>query len=138
MGIKIKGHDIGYRFNNYAIDLMPQIKGAVTVLSAHILRVLWGGYQGLCYYKQIDPEITFQDLVDWADEHIDEDVYQPFFVQMTTDFQNSQSFKKKKDKLAKQEADASGASTIEKKNSTLPTFTPSSGEQSDLLPDSTT
>lgn len=72
--IKINGRNVGFKFNiNRAIESIGFIKGVVAVSSLS-MAMIWCGYQAWCFVKQIDEEITFEEMIDWmeADENQDQ------------------------------------------------------------------
>lgn len=69
MIIEINGKKVGTKFNNYAMEQIAAVKGSG---SFHfIISVIWGGYLGYCFVKQVEPEITFEEIIDWVDNATD-------------------------------------------------------------------
>lgn len=65
--ILINGKNIGLKFNMYAAENLSNIKGNPTT-SANIVRMVWAGVLGNSFVKQIDPEVTFEDVADWVED----------------------------------------------------------------------
>lgn len=65
--ITINGKAIGLRFNYQAVIETSAIKGTSNT-SKNIISIIWGGIMGHAFVKQQEPEITFEELVDWYEE----------------------------------------------------------------------
>lgn len=64
--ITVNGKTIGLKFNMYAIERYNEIKGIGG--AKHAVAMVYGGMLGNCFVKQIEPEISFEEIVDWVDE----------------------------------------------------------------------
>lgn len=67
--VSINGKTIGLKFSMYAGENLSSVKGNPTS-SANIVRIIWVGVLGNAYTKQIEPEITFEEVVDWVEDKI--------------------------------------------------------------------
>jgi hypothetical protein len=65
--IMIQGKRIGLKFNMYAFEQYETIKGKAGNIK-NFTTVIWIGYLGNCYAKQIEPDLTFEQISDWVDE----------------------------------------------------------------------
>jgi len=64
--IDINGKKVGLKFNMYAGENLSSVKGNPTT-SANIVRMVWAGILGNAFVKQIEPEVSFEDVVEWVD-----------------------------------------------------------------------
>jgi hypothetical protein len=53
----------------YAIEQFEQVKGRAGNIK-NFTTIIWAGLLGNAYVKQIEPELTFEDISDWVDEQI--------------------------------------------------------------------
>jgi hypothetical protein len=67
--IEISGRKVGLKFNMYAIEQFEQVKGRAGNIK-NFTTIIWAGLLGNAYVKQIEPELTFEDISDWVDEQI--------------------------------------------------------------------
>lgn len=73
MIIEIANKKIGVKFNNYAIEQLPTIKKSDKSYYAFLSTLIWCGYLGWCYAKQLDEDLTFEDVSDWVDSSINDE-----------------------------------------------------------------
>lgn len=92
--------DAGFKFNiNYAFESLISMKGIINFTSLGTA-MIFCAYKAWCYAKQIDEELTFEDILDWIDSGNNEDI-----IRMLTDeFQSSPVWKKVQESLKKNEA----------------------------------
>jgi hypothetical protein len=116
------------KFNNYAITyIFPRIKSPIDFPVGNVLRLMWSAYSGYCYAKQIEPDVTFEEMGDWLEENMSKQEFYSYFEQLNNDFKESKAYKDliKKGALAAEE--------VEKKSlSQTRTYIPTSLEQSDV------
>lgn len=70
--MQVNGKEFGVKYNMYAQEQYSSIKGTGKAMIANIMALMWIGYLGWCYVKQIEPEFTFEevsDFVESADEN---------------------------------------------------------------------
>jgi|GEM_PF-3313361 hypothetical protein len=67
--IEISGRKTGLKFNMYAIERMGEIKGVPVSGVRYITALVYGGILGNAYAKQVEPEFTFEDVLEWVDEN---------------------------------------------------------------------
>lgn len=65
--ISINGKAIGLRFNQQAVIEMSAVKGS-SGITKNVISIIWGGILGFAFMKQQDPDISFEELVDWYEE----------------------------------------------------------------------
>jgi len=61
------------KFNYYAIEQFGKVKGEADSNVVYTVRLLYCGYLGYCFAKQQAPEITYEEILDWLDESIDDE-----------------------------------------------------------------
>jgi len=64
--VEINGKKVGLKFNMYAAENLNSIKGNPTS-GANIIRMVWAGIIGNAFIKQIEPEVSFEEVADWAE-----------------------------------------------------------------------
>lgn len=65
--IEVNGKNVGLKFNMYALEQFQSIKGNNT-LTKYIATVIYAGVLGNAYVKQIEPELTFEEVNDFYEE----------------------------------------------------------------------
>lgn len=64
--VEINEKKVGLKFNMYAAENFTNVIGSQTS-SANIVRMIWAGILGNAFVKQIDPEVSFEDVADWVE-----------------------------------------------------------------------
>lgn len=96
--VKINGHDAGFKFNNFAIELLGSVKGISETASGFGTALIYCAYRGWCFYRQIDERLTFQDIADWVDSSINNPEIDTMIGQITADLLQSEYWKKTQSK----------------------------------------
>lgn len=65
--INLGGVERGLKFNIYGIEKMTE-KMRGSSLMAFAYAMVWGGLQGNSYAKELEPDYTFDQVIDWVDE----------------------------------------------------------------------
>lgn len=65
--ITINGIAVGLKFNRYAIEQGLLVKGG-SGLYKELISQVWGGILGFAFAKQIEPPVTFEQVLDWIEE----------------------------------------------------------------------
>lgn len=66
-----KGNDIpgsneyGLKFNNYALEIMSNKMGGSAMSFTYAM--VYGGMRGNSYAKEVEPDYTFENVIDWID-----------------------------------------------------------------------
>lgn len=64
--VEINGKPVGLKFNMYATETYSN--GVKTGgLSGNIVKMVWAGIIGNAFVKQIEPELTFEDVAEWVE-----------------------------------------------------------------------
>ena len=66
--MQIKGKEFGVKFNNYAMEQLSQVKGFTDNTFGFSAAMVWGGYCGWAFAKQLERELTFENISDWVEE----------------------------------------------------------------------
>jgi hypothetical protein len=102
--------ELGIKFNNYAIEQLTAVKGNTGGYYGFVTAIVWGGYLGHCFDKQIEPELSFGEVSDWVDEATPEQL-NPIAEQ----FRSSKSYEKmmkKSTESTDKEADTSASGEL--------------------------
>ena len=94
MIIKIAGKDVGIKFNNFAIEQLGKIKGSESSYYAYIATLVWCGYLGYCFVKQIEQELDFEAVSDWVDSSVNDESILPEIQKVSEAYAESQIFKR--------------------------------------------
>lgn len=64
--IELGGQMRGLKFNNFGLDIMLQnvVKDSN---ASTVYGMIYGGLRGNSYAKQVEPEYTFEQVIDWID-----------------------------------------------------------------------
>lgn len=66
-GVDIPGsNERGLKFNNYGLEIMAGKMGGSALSFAYAM--IYGGLMGNSYAKEIEPEYSFENVIDWIDE----------------------------------------------------------------------
>lgn len=65
--IEINGKKVGLKFNMAAGESLATVKGAKSTYS-NIVTIVWAGILGNAFVKQIDPEVTFEEVAEWVED----------------------------------------------------------------------
>ncbi len=121
MQIEISGKKVGIKFNKFAIEelgKMPYLKKFVEKKNkepvntyGYSICVILAGYKGWCFLRDIDEEITKEDISEWVDKSfVDESINQQIAAilqyYMESDFHAS--VQKKSLELTETESQANG------------------------------
>lgn len=93
MTITIAGKELGIRFNNHAIEKLIGVKGNMTN-SAWVISIVWGGICGYEFAKQIDEQITFEDVIHYVDNSFEDDIAKQKIMDVQKEFYESQEYTK--------------------------------------------
>lgn len=103
MIININGKELGIKFNNRAIEKLGDVKD-MGLGFGFITSIVWGGYCGYCFAKQIETYwtdadgkchgFTFEDISEWVDSSIDNEEIAKQIREIQHEYQESQSYQR--------------------------------------------
>ena len=96
MIIKINNIDAGFKFNNYAFEHLPLMKGVDSFTSMGTA-MIFCAYKGWCYARQKDEQLTFENIIDWIDSGENEDIVR----ELIAEFENSSTWKQVQESVKK-------------------------------------
>lgn len=111
MTIYLKGRDskgkecefeAGFKFNNFAFEQYADLKN-ITTLSASTIAMMYCGYKGWCFAKQIDEKLCFEDFSDYVDMALDDENVRRNLKLISEEMVRSNHWKKVEENLKKNE-----------------------------------
>ena len=117
MELTVNGKTLGVKFNNYAIEQLANVKGTNRSLYANATAMVWVGYLGWCYVRQIDEELTFEEVSDFVDQANADEQLAPKLVEIIGEYKKSQAYLKLMKKQTEDAKAAPGEGEPEEKKS---------------------
>jgi len=68
--IEIGGKKVGLKFTMYAVEQIGKLKGREDSVVRYYTGLIYGGALGNAYAKQIEPQISFEDANDFAEQQL--------------------------------------------------------------------
>lgn len=125
MIIEIKGKQVGLKFNRYAIEELGRMpafqkiaadKKAGLNTTGFSMALIFCAYKGWCFLKEIEPELTLEDVSDWIDlswndPAINEKIAEVITEYTKSDFHKSAELRSQKKSELAEEAERNGVLT---------------------------